>query len=673
MSGRQPEHGTINAEASGRIYSPLDSHHREIRLLNLYPASVDEEKICCTLSQAKLSCSSASNVPTYEALSYVWGKPDFTECITLNDNPFFITPSLKYILTSLRYETRSRLLWVDALCINQLDIGERSKQVALMREIYSNCERDIAWLDPMIGKDHGSNDIYGDPHLQVKEEELRVAMRLMHDITQKNPQTLKTLQDQSYGDGSLGLDLTQQLSLGDLFREPALWQRLWVMQELSLAPRLTLMCKGSELSWDSLTALFKDEPYFDAFHMNMVSHMQHYLEFNDVFVPVKRIEDQRSQLRYGDEAQSRLMDVLVRFREQQSTNPKDQVYGLLGLVTENHGIQVDYAKSTRDLYKETTIALINLSGNLDILCQNPFEVRGGPSIIQETQDAPPLPSWVAQINTKGKDRLPLIFAQRDIFNAGLKYCESPCQLLGPGKDVLNLKGVILGHVGPILGERYRATRSEGTRRLYLPKSALSHPRDHLYKPKFGNKHLSTGETSVRAFWRTLVRDCTLPPRMRRLGSAEIDALDVQNQENMVKNRDHVQTYRLLLEEKNSRSAFSYDPGDDFDFGEIDDHAEVMLARSFLASQGRNNLIFAVTNNGLFILVRPHTEEGDVVVVLDGGKLPMVLRKVSAKEQHEGKENTCRLVGPAYVHGFMDGEAEIGVTEGWLQKQDILLI
>ncbi|KAF4998620.1 hypothetical protein FGRMN_2946 [Fusarium graminum] len=658
MSGREPEHSTVNAKASSRIYSPLDSH-REIRLLNLHPTLAGEKQIRCSLSQVELNSSSASNVPAYEALSYVWGKPDFTECITLNDNPFFITPSLRYILTSLRYKTRSRLLWVDALCINQLDIGERSKQVALMREIYSNCERDIAWLDPMIGKHQDSNDIYSDPSLPVKEEELRVAMQLMHDITQKNPQTLRTLQAQSYGDGNLGLDLTQQFSLGDLFREPALWQRLWVMQELSLAPRLTLMCKGSELSWDSLTALFKDEPYFDAFHMNMVSHMQHYY--------------QRRQLTYGDEAQSRLMDVLVRFREQQSTNPKDQVYGLLGLVTEDHGIQVDYTKSTRDLYKETTIALINLSSDLDILCQNPFEVRGGPSMIQETQDIPSLPSWVAQINTKSKDRLPLIFSQRGIFNAGLKCRESPCRLFGPGKDVLALKGVILGHVGPILGERYRATRAEGIRRLYLPKSALSHPRDHLYKPTFGNKHLFTGETSVRAFWRTLVKDCTLPPRMRRLRSAEIDALDVQNQENLVRNRDHVQTYRLLLEEKNSRSTFSYDPGDDFDFGEVDDHAEVMLARSFLASRGVNNLIFAMTGNGLFMLVRPHTEEGDVVVVLDGGKLPMVLRKVGAKEQHAGDGNTYRLVGPAYVHGFMDGQAEIGVIEGWLQKQDVLLI
>ncbi|KAM0354883.1 hypothetical protein ACHAPU_000720 [Fusarium lateritium] len=673
MSGREPEHGIINAEASGKIYSPLDSHRHEIRLLTLYSSSVGEENICCTLSSAELNSASASTIPAYESLSYVWGKPEFTECITLNDNPFFITSSLKYILASLRHETRNRILWVDALCINQLDIKERSEQVALMREIYSNCERDIAWLDPVIGKGHVSDDIYSDPGLEVKEEQIRAAIRLMHDITQKDPQTLKTLQAQSYDGVKLGLGLMQQFSLSNLFQEPALWQRLWVMQELSLAPCLTLMCKGSELNWDSLTALFKDEPYFDAFHMNVSSHMQHYLDFNEIFVPIKRIEDQRRQLTNDDGTQSRLMEVLVRFREQESTNPKDQVYGLLGLVTEDHGIRVDYTKSTRDVFKETTVALINLSGDLDILCQSPFELRGGPSAIQETQDAPALPSWVAEINTDNESCLPLIFAQRGIFNAGSKCCKTPCQLLGPEKDIIALKGVILGDVGPILGERHRATRAQSTMRLYLPSNALSHPHDHLYQPTFGNKQITTGETSVRAFWRTLVKDCTLPPRMRRLRSTEIDSLVAKNQENLVQKPYQVLTYRMLIDEKRSRSTFTYDPGDEFDFSEIDEHADMVLANSFSAFRPTNDLIFATTDNGLFMLVRPHVEQGDVVAVLDGGKLPMVLRKVDAKDQHEGQGNTYRLVGPAYVHGFMDGRAEIGITEGWLQKQDILLI
>lgn len=652
-----------NIEASEKIYKPLDTQIQEIRLLTLHPSSDDNDGIHCTLSHISLNPSSLSGIPAYEALSYVWGEPDFTECITLNDHPFFITPSLRYILASLRLEAQTRLLWADAICINQLDVKERNTQVAAMREIYSNCARDVAWLDPMIGKDYKSSDIYGNPKLHKRERKIKTGMELMFDITQKNPQTLKTLQDY-YRESQFGLNTTAQRSLRSLFEKPTLWRRLWVMQELSLAPRVTLMCKGAELQWDQLTALFRDEPYFDAFHMHTSSHMHsYYEEFSEVFVPIKLIEDQRRLL----SQESKLMDVLVRFRATESTNPKDKIYGLLGLVTEDHGIQIDYSKSIRDLYKQTTVSLINMSGNLDIVCQNPFERKGESSGLQQDPDTPAMPSWVAEFDAKRQDCVPLIFAQRNIFNASTKRCQRPCRLLGSGEDILVIEGTILGTVGPILENGTPdGTEAQDTMRLYLNDKALSHPQDHLYKTRFGDKTISTGETSIRAFWRTLVKDCTLPPRMRRLRPAEIENLDFHNQEALAKEEEQVQTYQLRLGGLYSRSAFSYDPGDDFDYSNVDSKTVIVPARMIHET---HDLMFAVTDNGLYFLARPRVRQGDVVAVLDGGRLPMVLRKV----EHEGLENTFNAVCSAYVHGFMDGEADTGVNEGWLKKQDILLV
>ncbi|KAG5659832.1 hypothetical protein KAF25_002391 [Fusarium avenaceum] len=652
-----------NIEASKKIYEPLDTQRQEIRLLTLHPSSDGDEGIRCTLSHLALNPSSPSGIPAYEALSYVWGEPDFTECITLNDRPFFITPSLRYILASLRLETRTRLLWADAICINQLDVKERNTQVAAMRQIYSNCARDIAWLDPMIGKEYKSSEIYGNPKLHKRERRMKRGMDLMCDITQKNPQTLKAIQDK-YREGQFALDTMAQTSLRSLFERPTLWKRLWVMQELSLAPRVTLMCKGAELQWDQLTALFRDEPYFDAFHMHTISHMiPYYAEFTDVFVPIKLIEDQRRLLSQV----SKLMDVLVRFRATKSTNPKDKIYGLLGIVTEDHGIQVDYSKSIRDLYKQTTVSLINMSGNLDILCQNPFERKGEPSALQQDPGTPAMPSWVAEFDAKREDCVPLIFAQRNIFNASAKRCERPCRLLGSGEDILVLKGTILGTVGQIHKKTTQdETKPQETMRLYLDDKALSHPQDHLYRTKFGDKSISTGETSIRAFWRTLVKDCTLPPRMRRLRPAEIETLDIHNQEALAKEEEQVQTYQLHLGGLFSRSAFSYDPGDDFDYSNVDSKTVIVPARMIHET---HDLMFATTDNGLYLLARPHVRQGDVVVVLDGGRLPMVLRKA----EHEGLEDTFKVVCSLYVHGFMDGEADAGVDEGWLKKQDILLV
>ncbi|KAM0239544.1 hypothetical protein ACHAP5_008267 [Fusarium lateritium] len=666
MSGRvnsEPGPGCHNVQASEKIYKPLNSQRQEIRLLTLQPSSDDGEGIYCTLSHLELQPSNGAGIPAYEALSYVWGEPDFTECITLNDHPFFITPSLRYILASLRLESQSRLLWADAICINQLDIQERNSQVTLMREIYSNCARDIAWLDPLIGKSFKSSEIYGNPRLHEEEEKIKRGMELMYNITQKDPQTLKTLQD-GYREGLFGLDSMTQRSLKSLFSRPKLWRRLWVMQELSLAPSVTLMCRGTELQWDLLTALFKDEPYFDAFHMHTSSHMSsYYADFSEVFVPIKLIEDQRRLL----SQESKLMDVLVRFRATESTNPKDKIYGLLGLVTEDHGIQIDYSKSIRDLYKEITASLINLSGNLDILCQNPFERKLEPSAFQQDSNTPAMPSWVAQFDTKRQDCLPLIFAQRSILNASTKRCQVPCRLLGSNKDVLALEGTILGTIGPILENGTpNKIRAQNTMRLYLSEEALSHPGDHLYMPKFGDKSISTGETSIRAFWRTLVKDCTIPPRMRRLRPEEIESLDVQNRENLANGDEQVKTYRIRLNASDSRSVFSYDPSDDFGFSN-DDSTRVMVVVSMMHET--NDFVFATTDSGLYVLARPHIQQGDTVAVLDGGKIPMVLRKV----EHEGLGDTFKVVCSAYVHGFMDGEADNGVDEGWVQKQDILLV
>jgi hypothetical protein len=656
---------SINGEVSAAIYKPLDNSRQEIRLLTLLPSENKEVDIRCTLSHSVLNTSSEN--PAYEALSYVWGEPDFSEPIILNDHTFFITPSLKYILSCLRRrDDQERVIWVDAICINQSDVEERGHQVALMREIYSNCQRDIAWLDPMIGRTKvKARELYSLPDLEEEEERVKNGMDLMRDIAEKNPQTLKELQDQ-YREGAYRLLTESQYMLGGVFKDPTLWKRLWVMQELSLAPRLTLMSRDGELSWDVMNNLFKDEPYIDAFHMGRSSsHADwYYKDFSEVFVPIKLIEDQRRLMSHGKG--SKLMDVLVRFREMESTNPRDKIFGLLGLVTEDHGIKVDYLMSVPELYQQTTVSLINLAGNLDALCQNPFERLKGPTAlwcVDWSENQHKLPSWVAEYDSKRWQCVPILFAQRDIFNAGTKTCETPCRLVGPGEDILVTKGIILGTIAPVLQDG-KDLGAFDVMNLYLGKDALEQPQEHLYAPKFGNKEISTGEASIRAFWRTMVKDCTLPPRMRRLRQTEIERLDVENQQTLIEGWSNLQTYRLHFGNRYSRSAFSYQPTDDEDLTKLDTEGQISYHYSSVC------FMFTVTDNGLFLATRFAAKEGDVVAVLDGGKVPLVLRKVDSRDGVE--VDLYMIVGSTYVHGFMDGEAEVGVAEGWLEKREILI-
>ncbi|KAH8883497.1 heterokaryon incompatibility, partial [Thozetella sp. PMI_491] len=82
----------------------------------------------------------------YEALSYVWGPPNFSESISCHGVACKVTPNLLAALRRLRYTNKDRTLWVDAICIRQSDIDERIQQVSRMGDIYSQASRVLVWL-----------------------------------------------------------------------------------------------------------------------------------------------------------------------------------------------------------------------------------------------------------------------------------------------------------------------------------------------------------------------------------------------------------------------------------------------------------------------------------------------------------------------------------------------
>jgi hypothetical protein len=88
----------------------------------------------------------------YEALSYVWGSEEKSVPLYSARDPLresvcvLVTPSLASALRHLRFESRSRYLWVDALCINQDDDDEKSCQVPIMSDIYYDAKNVCVWL-----------------------------------------------------------------------------------------------------------------------------------------------------------------------------------------------------------------------------------------------------------------------------------------------------------------------------------------------------------------------------------------------------------------------------------------------------------------------------------------------------------------------------------------------
>lgn len=113
----------------------------ETRLLTILPARSLNEDLKCQLRRFPLH-----EAPAYEALSYVWGDPTAKARVICNGDVFMATLSLFQALESLRLPDSLRVIWADAICVNQDDLDERAEQVGFMGQIFSKAERVVVWL-----------------------------------------------------------------------------------------------------------------------------------------------------------------------------------------------------------------------------------------------------------------------------------------------------------------------------------------------------------------------------------------------------------------------------------------------------------------------------------------------------------------------------------------------
>ena len=129
---------------------PLSADSHYIRLLDLEGSSttVRAGSNAAPLKR-RLRVERLVQSSSFSALSYVWGKDDTTThtvfCQTQGCN-IPITANCHAALCQIRKQYGAVTIWVDAICINQVDNAEKSNQIPLMREIYSWAESVYIWL-----------------------------------------------------------------------------------------------------------------------------------------------------------------------------------------------------------------------------------------------------------------------------------------------------------------------------------------------------------------------------------------------------------------------------------------------------------------------------------------------------------------------------------------------
>ena len=215
----------MSVQHSTNIYTPLQAD--DIRVLVLHQGSF-EDPIKCHLEHQKRDVD--GGVP-YEALSYMWGSPTCPQEILLNDQPLEIRQNLLAALRRLRNEKSARHLWIDALCINQQDLQERSAQVLIMSRIYRRATRVLVWL----GESQDESDMLIDLLTNAKGD----FGPIFPSHGQLHRPRLELSEERIW--------VVRDALLA--FCNRPYWRRVWIIQEILSATSLELLCGTKKLAW----------------------------------------------------------------------------------------------------------------------------------------------------------------------------------------------------------------------------------------------------------------------------------------------------------------------------------------------------------------------------------------------------------------------------------------
>ncbi|OCK78086.1 HET-domain-containing protein [Lepidopterella palustris CBS 459.81] len=283
-------------------YSPLNQARQEIRLICLHPGQwTDPISINLTISSLH-----SAKLPFFEAVSYTWGDPSAVIPVIISEITVSITRSVENVLRRFRFANSVRLLWIDALCINQNDIAERAVQVKLMDRIYSRASRVLIYLGEA---DHRSD-------------------RAMDAIAERKTST-----------GSI-----QNLVL-EFFETRQWFQRVWVLQEVALATYALAICGSKCVPWANFPAWWA----------------QNAASLQDKSPP--------SALAYNPVTNKSFLEQLHDTRASRATDPRDKVFALAAMSPPEDRlfIEPNYMKPVASIYIDVAFKMVHHYKSLRIL------------------------------------------------------------------------------------------------------------------------------------------------------------------------------------------------------------------------------------------------------------------------------------------------------------------
>ncbi|KAL6246844.1 hypothetical protein RBB50_006151 [Rhinocladiella similis] len=300
----------------------------QIRLISIVPRQ-DKKRI-----HLKLELASIDEVDArYEAVSYKWGSPEPERHVIINGKTLRLRDNIWRCLKHLRDHelTRSRLL-IDSICIDQNDEQEKSQQVAKMAHIFQNASRVLIWL--------------GSTSLQTYL--LTPGMdSLQHSIESLSSKDLDAWID------VLGYSDPKSRSLENQIMSivyNSYWERLWIIQENVLAQDVCIAFGKVLLDRDCLCAMYQaarenSKPGYRSWisrqsDPNIIRSGTGILDHH----PIAQISPSTGSGQKYLKSSS-LTELIRVYHWHSCTDPRDCVFGLLGLLDPCRRLEVDYTAS----------------------------------------------------------------------------------------------------------------------------------------------------------------------------------------------------------------------------------------------------------------------------------------------------------------------------------------
>lgn len=659
-------------------------------MLNLKPGGGEE------IIHFDLETYSLDNCPTYIALSYTWGDPKDTVQVLAGGKVVEVTRNLKDALWQLRknrkrllrrkdlglYPGQSLRLWIDAVCINQIDLEEKGQQVRLMAEIYKCACHVLAWLGPAnkntetvidylnkLGEKAEACSMVegGEAHVALWREMLfglagNRAVTSPYITFQRLDRTkfsvpsvkLKGLLDSISGWASQD-NLLPIADIKEFFTRPW-WSRIWVLQEATLAKDVDFICGSKKINRTRCSAAINAysalwELLYMAFSRNHLSLTRYQLDIMQSLFHV-RPRIMLSMWKVSEQGGFSLAALLRATcvgtinsdrhgpHHLESTKPEDKIFALLGLAIDHEelihlGVSPRYNIPYEHIYTTTMLALLK-QGHMFLL-----------SMCQASR-SPRLPSWVPDWSRSVTDMLqdvkPDHTTPHPAFNA------SGDQSRTSKVEELRRQGAVVGIsvMGYIHDEIYQVGRfnDRADAKVVPLEKTSSWPGDWLLEIIRLSRCTESKDwrfvNSLKAAVRTSIGDVGYDEnrKLARVGNLRFKdaAILLQRRSKNLKGRISIEIERFLGSKAVKDSL------------NVPRNVLPMTTTNFgleIIGKSLGRLPF-VTKKGSLGLSSDQIASGDVIAIIQGSQVPFVLRPHG--------EGRYQVISEAYVDGIMDGEA-----------------